>query len=1094
MIITLPIYIEEQPRGEDALPLFFARPLRYAEPSRRAEKMSRALRLLESDLRSRLLYLSENPEHEELAEWCAAQDYETATLELRLELKSGSRPRRFFFVGYQALDRKLWFTPRLPGLHFEVLDHERLADRASAVLTEHFRELERSDDEVELDEFALPERGKAFLTVVEIKITPACNAFIKSVPGQLSIFGGSEEKKPDGEAELRKVGRLLNSLYPDELPRALGRDAEVASLDRWLSLLDRRAILLVGQRQVGKTAIVRECLWRSLAKEDQTRRKKIWLVSPMRLISGMSHVGKWEERVHAICDYLERSDGVLYLDDLPGLFTAGQTACSDLNVAQLLKPRLERRSLRLLAEITPEAWRVVRERDRALVDLFHVLPVTEPIERETLLILVGVARECERQQRCEFALEVTPAAYELYRRFAGEAAFPGKAAEFLRRLAVKHSGAECSRTDALVEFRERSGLQLSLLDRERSLDRETILRDLQKQVAGQDHALQAFADVLLTLKARLNDPRRPLAVFLFVGPTGVGKTECAKAFAKYLFGSEERLLRFDMNEMAGAGAGLRLTGTPAEPDGLLTGAVRRQPFSVLLFDEIEKAAPEIFDLLLGVLDEGRLSDALGRVADFTNCLILLTSNLGVLESGRQISFGTEAREQDAGFVAAAEKFFRPEFFNRLDRILPFRPLQPEHLVAITRKLLGDLLQRDGLRQRQCLFGFSPSAIDRLAELGRHPQLGARALKRVIEREVAQPLAEQLAARVPTCPLKIELRCAADRFSLHSCELRPAERTIFWPEFLCRGEQTSDAILDAAFAALDRITAFVESLAPAGRVDPALLTSDQERYYHCREQIQRVEELLREAEVSAVSRPASASRAMAVSRPKPTKFLVSYSYSSDPILARAREAERLQQELAESETPDQELPENPLFRAVRELTFLEWMASEPCSHESVGVVIRCQGMPAFDWAIMLQWQLKTLLESHWGVQVSHVPFARDSSGNSQLKLWVAGVNLARLLGPSLGCYLFYGDDGKLHLLEVGLVSGVALEQWSESSASSEFGDDSTIVATVRRDGRAVDHRTGLVLSSNPEPEEFRAFHLAGLSLPRELVALVGDFVN
>ncbi len=1085
MNLTLPIYIEEHPNGAGDAPLFLVRPLQHAEPLRKSEKLSRALTQLQGDLHLLLKSLSRDPRHDELAGWCLLPDYETTTLELRIELKSGSQIRRFFLAGYEALGRKLWFTPKLPDFHFEVLRDQRLADRALEVFTEYFREMERKGEGVDFDEYALPLHAKASFTVVEVEMKPELNA-VKARPEKgISIFGGGEAK-PDGAAELRKVGRLLNTLYPDELPRALGRDAEVEQLQHWLRLPDRRAIVLVGPRQVGKTAIVQELLWRMMEEKLQGRRRRnVWLVSPMRLISGMSYVGQWENRVRAIFDHIENFDSILYLDDLPGLFTAGQSANNDLNVAQLLKPRLEKRSMRLLAEVTPETWRVLCERDRTLAEMFHVVPVTEPSEADTLRILVSVAREMERQQHCEFALDVVPTAYELYRRFASDAAFPGKAAGFLQRLAVKHSGESCNRMSALQEFRERSGLQLSMLDSAQTLERGAILRELQQMVSGQDEVLHAFADVLITLKARLNDPRRPLGVFLLLGPTGVGKTQCAKALAQHLFGSAERLLRFDMNEMVDASAVLRLTGTPAQPDGLLTGAVRRQPFSVVLFDEIEKAAPEIFDMLLGVLDEGRLSDALGRVADFTSSVILLTSNLGVREAGERISFvPVQESEREAAYVAAAEKFFRPEFFNRLDRVLPFRELQRADLTAITQRLLAELLRRDGLRQRQCMFDFTPEAVDRLVELGHHPQLGARALKRAIEREVAQPLAMDLAARVPGVPLQIQLRRAGERFSLHTRELRPVERTVFWPERLSNGDVAPEDVLDAAYTALDRITAQVEVHAPAGRVELGALTAAQESYYHCREQIQHVKTLLDAAETSLSAKPKDTTRALSVSRARSAK--VSSAHYGDPHFARLREAEVLQIELADFETADQEIVETPVFAVVRELALLEAMCAEPFASETVGLVIRGQGEHAYGRGVALRVRIMQLLQEHWGMETKAGNHKEGSSGPFQLCLWVAGLNATRLLEPVLGCWLLNDEEGTLHTLELHLVPCSTLQELMQLAAQPLTNPATSVIMTVRQNGQTISHRTGLVLPSDPDGDEYRAFHLTGLPLPEELV--------
>ena len=848
MNLTIPIYVESSRPGSGAT-VYEARPLFIDHLTVTGERLERVLTRLAQDLTRRLNTLGKEKRHEALAACIFSPVLRTQRLDLTLALRRRTARCRFLFATFRAFGRRLAFTPSVPQVWFDLARNESLTDRATEMLTRHFRELERDDDD------SNPEvrgaKGTAYVTPLEISVRPPA---VPPKPPQTQFFMRGDAAPVDGAEELRRVGRCLDWQYPDELDRIVLRDTELAELTRLLDSGEGRPLLLVGPRQVGKTALVHEFVFRRvLARRSAFRdRGNVWLLAPARLISGMSYVGQWENRLLAILKEARRRRHILYFDDLVGLFLAGQSAGSTLSVADVLKPYLERREVQVLGEVTPEGLRVLRERDRGFADLFHLLPLREPSDAETLRILIEVQRQLEGRHRCRFCLEVLPAVIDLQRRYARSVAFPGKAATFLRQLAVKYqvgsadgAGQEKDRdvtyAHVLQEFHRRSGLAVTFLDRQARLDRKDVLDSLAREVIGQDAALEAAADAIGVAKARLNDPDRPLAVFLFLGPTGVGKTECAKALARYLFGDEERLLRFDLNEYNEPGSAARLVGTFAQPEGLLTAALRRQPFAIVLLDEVEKAHPEVFDLLLQVLGEGRLTDALGRTADFSNALIVLTSNLGVRESEGRFGLCEGEEAHDAAFVRSAERFFRPEFFNRLDRVIPFRRLTREHVRVIAGKLMGDVFAREGLTQRKCLLAVEAPALDRVIDQGYDPLLGARALKRAVERHLAQPVAEQLAELPPGAFTIVRVYPGPEGLTVR---VRPLEEERRRLGRLAPRLEDTEGLLRRIRAAVRRIEDEFAALRPEGPLTLGQVSAEHYRYFTLREQIEAVRDRVR----------------------------------------------------------------------------------------------------------------------------------------------------------------------------------------------------------------------------------------------------------
>jgi len=830
MNITVPLLVSETRRPKTSGPLFCVRPLFYQNPIAQDEQLSRATAKLTRELRKLLDNLARHPRHDQLLRWMFCPEIEEDHLKTRVLLDHGTADCRVLVVSFQALGRRIGMIPALPGRWFDIIRGQRMLDRARDILVEHFNAMQKESGKFRVPaEFTSSQRQWVTSVDLSISVEPELE---KEENDLMAMLGSA--RRMTGRAELQKVGRCLDWLYPDELDRPVLRDAEVEELHELLSGKQRRPVLLVGEPQVGKTSVVHECVYRRVNKRrtPHTSRNNFWLLAPQRLIAGMMYVGQWESRVTAIVEESIKQDHILYFDDLLGLYYAGMSRDSDLSVAHVIKPYVERNDFRLLAEITPAGLRAMRERDRGFADLFHILPIRPTTESVTRQILFSVRRQLEGKHRCRFNLDVLPLVLDLANRYLRESAQPGKSAFFYRQLAAKFEGKPIGHQEVLSEIRNRSGLSLQFLDDRNRLRREEVITAISAHVTGQTEALEAIADAVTTAKARLNDPGRPLATFLFLGPTGVGKTQCAKALAEYLFGDETRLLRFDMNEFPDGYAAARLNGTSSDPEGLLTAAVRRQPFSVVLLDEIEKAHPAVFDLLLQVLGEGRLTDALGRTADFGNAIIIMTSNLGARQVGVEFGLRPAGQSDRQSYISAAENFFRPEFINRIDRIVPFERLTRQQIGQIAQRLIGDILHRDGLAHRRSVLAVDPAALEQVVDEGYHPQLGARALKRAIERQLTGPVAAHLAGAAPDAPAVIHLYPASSGIAVRVETLVNAERRPLTPPTIDLADWAD--VLDRAELMIHRM----EQKAAVSQNQPMLkqgeLSSAQFRYLAARE--------------------------------------------------------------------------------------------------------------------------------------------------------------------------------------------------------------------------------------------------------------------
>ncbi len=571
---------------------------------------------------------------------------------------------------------------------------------------------------------------------------------------QVSIreFGGANRPPIAERQEMQVLFAVADPLLHDRghASSAYGRDAQVRALVEKLTT-ERANILLVGEAGCGKSTIIVDAA-RRLSRLDggeesdkSLRSWRCWRGSGARLIAGMKYLGQWEARCEKLVSRLEEMEGIFCVENLLELLRIGGASAND-SVGAFLLPYLQRRELHMVAEATPAEVEACRRLLPGLLDVFQILQVPRFEDAEARQALERVAQSRASSGRLEFLTGAVALVQRLFRRFQPHAGFPGPASAFIRKLAENAERKpieqrQISLADVLALFIRQTGLPELLLRDDWPLSLDEVITALSTKVIGQPVAVQAAAQVVTRIKAGLTDPARPLGVQLFCGPTGVGKTALAKALAEFCFGAgseKERLVRLDMSEYGGWGAAHRLLHAPDGGAASWIQKVRRQPFVVLLFDEIEKAAPEIYDILLGLLDEGRLTDSFGRVTDFRSAIVLLTSNLGATARGA-VGFGGD--KTPLAFSGAVEKFFRPEFLNRLDAVVAFDPLSPAHVRQIALKELDDLGQREGLASSNLRLSWSEEVVERLVSEGYDHRFGARPLQRALERMVVIPLAK-----------------------------------------------------------------------------------------------------------------------------------------------------------------------------------------------------------------------------------------------------------------------------------------------------------------------------------------------------------------
>jgi ATP-dependent Clp protease ATP-binding subunit ClpC len=615
---------------------------------------------------------------------------------------------------------------------------------------------------------------------------------------------------------------LTTQAEENKLDPVIGREKEIERVIQILARRTKNNPALIGEPGVGKTAIV-EGLAQRIVEGDvpiPLLGKRVLRLDVGSLVAGTMYRGQFEERLKRVIDELKKSDSILFIDEVHMLVGAG-SAGSSVDAANILKPALSRGELQVVGATTLDEYRKNIESDAALERRFQPVLVNEPTIEETLEILRGIRKNYEEHHHLVISDEALEAATNLSARYITDRFLPDKAIDLideassrvrmyksdaakvtkqitdeLRQLRTKHSSlmeegddesalevaakikdievklntirdqwdrgsSPVVRPDDIAELVSMwTGVPIMQLAQEESMRLLNLEKELHEMIVGQDEAIEKIANAVRRGRAGLKDPKRPIGSFMFLGPTGVGKTELAKALARIMFGSEEALIQLDMSEFMERHTVSRLMGSPPgyvgyEDAGQLTEAIRRRPYSIVVFDEVEKAHPEVHNTLLQILEEGQLTDAHGRKVSFRNAIIVMTSNIGAEMIKHQSGLGfvleqdvkkeeehvyKEIREK---LLDSLKKAFRPEFLNRLDNVIVFHPLNKEHIHKIAEMELTKVAKR--LSEREIRMRASQAAIDKVAEKGYDPDMGARPIRRVIQLEIEDKLSDALLA-------------------------------------------------------------------------------------------------------------------------------------------------------------------------------------------------------------------------------------------------------------------------------------------------------------------------------------------------------------
>ncbi len=562
----------------------------------------------------------------------------------------------------------------------------------------------------------------------------------------------AEEPRKDGDALTAYCVNLNEKAKAGKVDPLIGRDAEV---ERCIQVLARRRKnnpLLVGDPGVGKTAIA-EGIARKIVEHDVPdvlANATIYSLDMGALLAGTRYRGDFEERIKQVVKELEDTeDSVLFIDEIHTVIGAGATSGGAMDASNLLKPALQSGGLRCMGSTTYKEYRLHFEKDRALARRFQKIDVAEPSVPDAIKILQGLKSYFEDFHDVRFTNDALKTAVELSARYMGDRKLPDKAIDVIDEAGAQMRLMPASKRKKTIGVKEVEGVVATMarippksVSKDDTQALKSLPTDLGRVVFGQQAAIDRLSTAIKLSRAGLREPNKPIGSYLFSGPTGVGKTEVTKQLADIL-GVE--LLRFDMSEYMERHAVSRLIGAPPgyvgfDQGGLLTDSVDQHPHCVLLLDEIEKAHPDLFNILLQVMDNGTLTDSNGKKVDFRNVILVMTTNAGASDAAKEaIGFGRGKKDDEAD--KAVERLFTPEFRNRLDAIIPFAPLGPESISRVVEKFVLQLEAQ--LTDRGVTFELTPDATAWLAERGYDSRFGARPLGRVIQEHIKKPLADEI---------------------------------------------------------------------------------------------------------------------------------------------------------------------------------------------------------------------------------------------------------------------------------------------------------------------------------------------------------------